>query len=71
MELLNKIISEYTIIAFGLTVMHSLWIGAIISGLTVILFAFIRKSAHARYIIATTGLVIIFISSLIIFVNFL
>jgi len=69
MELLNKIISEYTIAAFGLTVMHSLWIGAIISGLTAILFAFIRKSTHARYIIATTGLVIIFISSLIIFVN--
>ena len=68
MELLNKIISEYTIIAFGLTVMHSLWIGAVISGLTALLFTFIRKSTRARYIIASIGLALIFISSVIIYI---
>ena len=69
MELLNKIINEYAITALSLTVIKSVWIGAVISGLTAILFTFIRKSARMRYIIATTGLVIIFISSIIVYIN--
>ena len=69
MELLNKIVSEHSIIAFGITVMKSLWIGAIVSVLAAILFSFTRKSAHARYIIAALALATIFISTVIVFVS--
>ena len=69
MELLDKIVNEHSIIAFGITVMKSLWIGAIISGLTAILFRFTRKSAHARYIIAGIALATIFISTVIVFIS--
>ena len=70
MELLNNIINENAITAFSVTVIKSVWIGAIISGLTAILLAFIRKSARTRYTIAATGLAIIFISSATIFFRY-
>jgi len=69
MELLNKIVSEHSIIAFGITVMKSLWIGAVVSVLAALLFSFTRKSAHARYIIASLALATIFISTVVVFVS--
>ncbi len=69
MELLNNIVNEHSIIAFGITVFKSLWIGAIVSGLTAILFSFSRKSAQARYVIAAIALATIFISTVIVFIS--
>ncbi len=69
MELLNKIVNEHTIISVGLTIIKSIWIGAIISVLTAVLSTLVKKSARTRYIIAATGLLIIFISSVAVFID--
>ena len=69
MELLNRIINEHTIISVGLTIIKSIWIGALISVLTAVLLTLIKKSPHTRYIIAATGLLIIFISSVAVFID--
>ena len=68
-EFPGNIISENILFAFGITIMHSLWIGAAISGIAALLCRFFHKSSDARYIVAVTGLTIIFISSIIIFIN--
>jgi len=61
MELLNNIFSDYSLTVFVLTLMHSLWIAALASMLIAILFILVRRSARIRYIIAVSGLSLVFI----------
>ena len=61
MELLNNIFGDSSLTVFVLTLMHSLWIAALVSALTAILFILVIKSARIRYIIAVGGLGLTFI----------
>jgi beta-lactamase regulating signal transducer with metallopeptidase domain len=61
MSLLNGIISEKIIGALGWTLFHSLWQGAVIASLFVLLMVLTRKSRpQVRYIIGVAALLLMF-----------
>lgn len=68
MNFLESIFNTSTLEAFGLTLMHSLWQGALVAlVLAFLLFVLRRSSSKSRYYVSLSSLVVLFVSTVITF----
>ena len=71
MTLVDGFLSDAFIFSFGLTLLHSLWHGAIVSFVTLIILFFLKNQSSAvRYNISVVSLLVILVLSIWTFVSF-
>ena len=68
MTLINSILSQGLIKAFGWTLIHSVWQGALIALIFALLLVVMRKfTSQSRYYVATLALLVVLVVSVVTF----